>query len=170
LIFDVSAIPLAITDVLTGLQTELIDTVATSPTAAIVLQWHTEMKYITDVPLIYFYSVLAIDEKAFSKISKDDQLIVRRIMDDTVKKIDKKNREDNLSALAALQNQGITLVKPDTDEMLSWYRKGDAEKQLIFTEGGMSKSAVDELMTHLESYRAQQARINAADSDSINYP
>lgn len=38
---------LSIADVRTSLQTGLIDTVAISPVAAIVLQWHTQVKYLT---------------------------------------------------------------------------------------------------------------------------
>ncbi|HUQ50778.1 MAG TPA: TRAP transporter substrate-binding protein DctP, partial [Gammaproteobacteria bacterium] len=38
---------LPVTDVLTGLQTGLIDIAFASPVAALVLQWHTKVKYIT---------------------------------------------------------------------------------------------------------------------------
>jgi len=46
----VSPIPLSLADVLTGLQTGLIDTVATSAVGAIALQWHTQVKYLTEMP------------------------------------------------------------------------------------------------------------------------
>ncbi len=41
---------LPVTDVLTGLQTGLIDIAFASPVAALVLQWHTKVKYITELP------------------------------------------------------------------------------------------------------------------------
>ena len=44
--FGVSPIALPLADVRTGLQSGLIDTVGTSPVGAVVLQWHTEIKYI----------------------------------------------------------------------------------------------------------------------------
>jgi TRAP-type C4-dicarboxylate transport system substrate-binding protein len=152
---DIPAIPLSIGDVLIGLQTGLIDTVATSPTAAIALQWHTHIKYITDVPLIYFYSVLAVNKKAFDKISKDDQLIIRRIMASTIKNIDRKNREDNIAALNALQNQGIKIVKPDPDQQKNWYKKGNDATELIFSKGGMSELVINEMMEHIADFRSQ---------------
>ena len=46
-----SPVPLPISDVLTGLQTGLIDTVAVPPVGAIALQWFTKAKYLTDLPI-----------------------------------------------------------------------------------------------------------------------
>ncbi|MBA3012924.1 MAG: C4-dicarboxylate ABC transporter, partial [Desulfobacula sp.] len=71
--FGVSPIPLPIADVRTSLQSGLIDTVATSPVGAIVLQWHTQIKYVTNIPLIYLYAVLAIDKDQFLKLPPQDQ-------------------------------------------------------------------------------------------------
>lgn len=74
--FSISPIPLPIGDVLAGLQTGLIDTIATSPVGAVTLQWHTQVKYVTKVPLVYIYAALAIQDKAFKKLKDPDQLIV----------------------------------------------------------------------------------------------
>jgi TRAP-type C4-dicarboxylate transport system substrate-binding protein len=66
--FGIKPIPLSIADVRSGLQTGLIDTVTVSPIGAIVLQWHTQVKYLTELPMAYIYGLLAVDRKAFSKI------------------------------------------------------------------------------------------------------
>ena len=47
----VNPIPLTITDVLTSLQTNLINGVYTSPLASIALQWFSRTKYMLNVPL-----------------------------------------------------------------------------------------------------------------------
>ena len=60
---DISPVPLPVSDVLTGLQTGLIDTVFASPIGAIALQWHTKIKYIIDHPLTYLSALLVIDKK-----------------------------------------------------------------------------------------------------------
>ena len=44
---SLSPVTLPLTDVLTGLQTGLIDIVAMSPIGALVLQWHTKVKYLS---------------------------------------------------------------------------------------------------------------------------
>ena len=66
--FGITPITLPIADVRTALQSGLINTVATSPVGAIVLQWHTQIKYVTNIPLIHLHAVLAIDKKKFSEI------------------------------------------------------------------------------------------------------
>lgn len=110
--FSISPIPLPLRDVLMGLQTNMIDIVAGSPVAALALQWHTKVKYVTDIPLSYIFGILAIDQKYFNKISKQDQVIVRTIMGDVIKGLDKKNRQDNVLAKQAMIKQGIQFLKP----------------------------------------------------------
>ena len=102
--FEVTAIPLAYGDVLMGLQTGLINTVAMSPIGAIALQWHTQIKFITDMPLLYSFGVLSMDKKSFKKIKPDDQKIVREVMGRIFSLIDSQNRKNNSEALKVLNS------------------------------------------------------------------
>ena len=147
--FEIAPIPLTLGDVLAGLQTGLVDTVTSSPIGTIALQWHTQVTSITDMPLVYFYGVLAISEKAFNKINSEDQTIVRRIMSDAFKKIDAQNRKDNESAFAALKAQGIKLIKPDQQQMSSWQEKTNASISNYLKEGGISEAAFNEVIAVL---------------------
>ena len=69
----ISPVPLPLADVYTGLQTGLIDTVAAPPMAAIAFQWHTKVKYMTDVPLMYLTGVLAVDRRNFGRLKAADR-------------------------------------------------------------------------------------------------
>ena len=62
---------LPVTDVLTGLQTGLIDIAFASPVAALVLQWHTKVKYITELPISYSMGIFAIEKSAYAALSAD---------------------------------------------------------------------------------------------------
>ncbi len=44
-----SPVPLGLADVLTGLQTGLVDVVSGPPVAAVALQWFTKIKYAIEV-------------------------------------------------------------------------------------------------------------------------
>ena len=114
---SLSPVTLPLTDVLTGLQTGLIDIVAMSPIGALVLQWHTKVKFITDLPLIYTMGFMAIDNKAFRKIGPADQEIVRDVMTRTYAQLDEANIADNEEALQALLNTGIAIVALADDEV-----------------------------------------------------
>ena len=75
-----SPVVLPVTDVLTGLQTGLIEIAFASPVAALVLQWHTKVKYITELPISYSMGIFAIEKNAFGQLSADDQKVVREVM------------------------------------------------------------------------------------------
>lgn len=156
--FDVTPIPLGIGDVLAGLQSNLIDTIATAPIGAIALQWHTQIKYLTEMPILYIYALLAIDKKTFLKLPPDDQKIFREVMTETFDKIGKQNRRDNQAAFKALKNQGINYIKPDTDDLIEWHKAAQAATENIRQKSGMSVNVIDELLMHINNFRTQQAK------------
>lgn len=118
--FSFQPIPLPISDVLAGLQTKLINTVAAPPIASIALQWHTQVKYLTDMPLLYGWGTLVIAKQTYKKLSHQDQDIVQQVMSRIFKEIDQKNKQDNISALVVLKNQGIHFIKPDQQQHAVW--------------------------------------------------
>src|SRR5690606_22012748 len=77
----VAPVSMPITDVMTGLQTDLLDSVAVPPVGAVVLQWHTRLKYIADLPLAYVYAAILIDLKAFERLQTDDQAVVHVVLE-----------------------------------------------------------------------------------------
>lgn len=156
--YGINPIPLSIGDVLTSLQTGLINTVAASPIAAIALQWHNQVDYLTDMPLLYIYAVLAIGNKAFNKISPEDQQIVREVMTRTFKGIDQQNRKDNVAAFAALKNQGIRPIEPDPAHLAEWYDKAEESVQQLVNQEIISKQILDQLNQLLLEFRSQIAQ------------
>ena len=121
----VSPISLSLSDVLTGLQTGLIDTVVTSPIGALALQWHTHIKYVTDQPVNYLAAMLIIDKKTFYKLSEIDQQIIRNVMEKVYKKIDEQNKVDNIAARQALINQGVKFIELSDSEKQEWEKIDD---------------------------------------------
>ena len=97
-IAGVAPVPLPIADVYTALQTGLVDTVAAPPIGAIAFQWHTRVNYLTDVPIMYLAGIFAVDQKAFSRISKKDRKVVREVVSAAAKRLDKANRADEINA------------------------------------------------------------------------
>ncbi len=152
--FGVNPIPLNLADVLAGLQTGLVDTVATSPIGAIALQWHTQVETMTDLPILYFYALLAIDKKPFSKLSDADQAVVREVMGATFKQIDQQNRADNIAAYNALLEQGIKELEISAAERERWYQTAQKAEANVLDKKIVSASALQELNGHLDAFRA----------------
>ena len=157
----VSPIPLPLTDVLTGLQTGLITTVGGSPTGAIALQWHTKLKYVTDVPLMYFYGTLAVDRKTYLKISPADQAVVREAMQAVFDKLNRRIRQDNENARKVLRQQGVEFVQLAPNEMEKLHKVASEAITQLGTQGVYSPDMFKTLQGHLEDYRKQPTKTPA---------
>ncbi|MFT5561110.1 MAG: TRAP-type C4-dicarboxylate transport system substrate-binding protein [Candidatus Azotimanducaceae bacterium] len=155
--FGVSPIPLYLTDVLAGLQTGLIDAVAVPPLVALALQWHNHVSHMTDLPLMYTYSMLALDKKAFASMSEGDQAIVHEVMDAVFIKIDAANRADNEKAYTALLSQDIERVQPDLSGLDSWRAQADETIEDLVSSDELSQQSVDTLRKNLSEFRANGA-------------
>lgn len=113
-------VTLPITDVLTGLQTGLIDIIGSSAVAAVVLQWHTKVRYVSDLPITYIYATLAIDKGAFERIDAPDRAVVREVMEGIYAEFDRVNRLDEIEATKALLAAGIESVAIDQSVVPAW--------------------------------------------------
>lgn len=151
---DLSPVVLPITDVLTGLQTGLIEMIGTPPVGAIALQWYTKVHYLTDAPIIYTYAVLVLEKKAFERLRPEDQAVVREVMTATYREFDRQNRVDNREAMAALEANGIGIVEPVPGAIASWReRLGDLNRELV-DQGLVSAGLYARMTALLEAYRA----------------
>lgn len=149
----VSPVTLPITDVLVALQTGLLDTVTSPPAGAIALQWHTRVKYLTEVPLLYTYGILVISEQAFNKLSGQDQSLVREVLGDTFKEINSQNRRDNEAALRALKNQGIEFLQPPPQDLAGWQQSVESAQKQLVSQGYFSRDLVDKIRMILAEHR-----------------
>ncbi len=151
----VTPIPLPLTDVLTGLQTGLIDTIGASPAAAIALQWHTRIKYLTDMPSLYLYGSLVIKESALRRISANDRMVLREVMEETIIKINTATRQDNKRAHQALEKQGVQTIKPSPQELHEWLEVvGDAVKEMEKTEEFYSPALLRQIRNRIKTYNS----------------
>lgn len=159
---SLSPVTLPLTDVLTGLQTGLIDIVAMSPIGALVLQWHTKVKYITEMPLVYTLGFMAIDKRAFDRISADDQAVVREVMTRIYENFDRVNLVDNHGARDALLNAGIESVPFDEAELTEIREVLQASNRVLGENGDFTMEVYEELLTYVDEYRQQQADVEEA--------
>ena len=152
----VTPIPLTLPDVLPGLQTGLVNTVAVSPMGAIVLQWHTRVAHITDIPLMYFCGVISLTGKSFNKLSADDRAVVKAVFGKAFKLIDERNRMDNVKAFEALTNQGVETVVLTDAERDAWLAMQAPGEQMMQSEGQLSTEALERIKGLVEAFRQSQ--------------
>ena len=149
----VTPIPLPIADVYTSLQTGLIDAAASTTAGAIAFQWHTKVKHMLDLPLMYVMGFLAIDKKAFDALSADDQQTVNDEIGAAFSRIEKGARADNTQARTALQSNGVAITPQNADQRKIWDAIGaDARKNLTGV-GGISPDLAAAVNTALDDAR-----------------
>ena len=144
---------LPLTDVLTGLQTGLIDIAFASPVGALVLQWHTKVKYITDIPVSYSMGIFAIDKNAFSSLSAADQRIVRDVMARYIGALDREARDDNQKAAEALAKAGLQTVTVAPADLASWRSTLEGVWPKLRGRADFDAALFDRVLAILAEYR-----------------
>ena len=151
---NIAPVTLPLSDVLTGLQTGLINTLITSPIGAIALQWHTKVKYMVDDPLTYFFALLIIDKKAFNKIKKEDREIVRDVMSRAFDKIDAQNRKDNIATRDVLKKQGIQFISLSKKVLNDWRVIAKKATKVLEEKNQYSDVIYNKLMENVKKARS----------------
>ncbi len=125
-------IPLSITDVLTSLQTRLIDGVYTVPIAAIGLQWWTRVKYMLDFPLAHASGAVVISRTIFDTLPPDLREILVRNGRTYLQKLTALSRSDNAKSIETLEERGIIILIPHSPEVVKDYEAvGARARKLI---------------------------------------
>ncbi len=110
----ISPIALSIPDVLPSLQTGLIDTAFNSLYGAIVLQWFTKTRAVTDTPYGYAYGAFILSSKAFAGLSPEQQGVIDQAAQSHFTELIKKTRQSNEDSKAVLLSKGISFVPAST--------------------------------------------------------
>ncbi len=148
----ITPIQLAIPDVLSSLQSGLIDTVYNSLYGAIVLQWFTKAKYVVEQPYGYAYGVFALDGKKFAALAETQQQAIHAAAAVHFPILLKKTRESNSESRRVMLDRGMVFQKFDEKSMQILQEKREqAVKQLV--PDSLSKAIYDETIRLLQQYR-----------------
>lgn len=116
-VFNIVPIPLPITDVMTSLQTKLIDAVYAPPLGAIALQWFTHTKYYSDLKLADSTGGIIMTKKAMELVPAADRDILKSTAKKYAKMLVDQTRADNEKSYAQLAKAGLTKVTIAPEEV-----------------------------------------------------
>lgn len=115
-VFKIVPIPLPVTDVMTSLQTNLIDAVYAPPLGAIALQWFTYTKFITDLKLADSTGGIIITKRAYNGIAAADRAQLDKTATKYARILVEKTRAENEESYKRLAEAGLKQVKvPDAE-------------------------------------------------------
>lgn len=131
-VLEINPIPLSINDVLTSLQTRLIDGIYAPPMAAIGLQWWSRVKYVLNYPLANSSGAVVIQKKHFETLPDDLKEILLRNGKSFMRKLTIRSRKDNAKAIETLKQRGITVVNVGSQTVEQEYNQiGNKARRLL---------------------------------------
>jgi TRAP-type C4-dicarboxylate transport system substrate-binding protein len=146
-------VALSATDVLTGLQTGLIEALPVTPIAALSLQWFRSAPHMLDHRFAPLLGGLVVSESAWSKISEADRATILRLARESEREIFAAIPALEAEALTQMQQRGLAITKEPASDSARWLELGRAFQQR-FREFVVPPAIIDRATKLLEQHRA----------------
>jgi TRAP-type mannitol/chloroaromatic compound transport system substrate-binding protein len=104
-------VPLSAVDILSGLQTGMIDAYPTTPLIALSLQWYKSTPYMSSVGLDPLVGGLVMTKAAWNKLSPADRAAVSAACSKAEKRLKADVPRQDTTAVAEMRKRGLTLTK-----------------------------------------------------------
>jgi TRAP-type C4-dicarboxylate transport system substrate-binding protein len=116
----VNAIPLSGTDVLTGLQSGMVNAFFTTPVMAYASQWFAFTPYMIEMPWAPMIGAIVISKRAWQKVPEPLRPKLKSIAEQHSSRLDIEMQRLETQAISEMQKRGLTLVKPDAQQLEQW--------------------------------------------------
>jgi TRAP-type C4-dicarboxylate transport system substrate-binding protein len=148
---------LALTDVLTGLTTGMIDALPTPPLAAMAFQWNRQAPYMLDIGLAPMVGATVMTKTAWNRIPEADRAPLQASAAAVEKRLQVEVPMGEKLAVALMSKQGLTITKAEGPE---W--KTEAEKLAVSMRGQMVPPDIYDLALKARTTYRQQRQPAAA--------
>jgi TRAP-type C4-dicarboxylate transport system substrate-binding protein len=150
----ISPVQLSIPDVLTSLQSGLVETVYNSFYGAIVLQWFTKARYVADIPYGYAYGVFALDRARFAKLPETHQKAIQEAALNHFPILLEKTRESNSESRRVLEERGSEFLKIDDETRQILQGKSEETVRLLVPDA-LSQDIYDQAVGLRKEFRSK---------------
>ena len=153
----ITPVPLSIMDVYTQLSAKhgSIDTVYNSPFGALAMQWHSKLKYASNIAMTNAIGALVISQKFYKKLPPNLQQLLKQSGKKYADKINLISRRDNQQSIELLKQSGIEFMwnwnQHEKQQLLDIRDKAAAE---LIQSGYIPESYFSRTRTLLNQYRA----------------
>ena len=118
--FGFNAVPVSETDILTSLQTGMINSMQTVPILSLSSGWSALMPNMLDLKWGAFVGAVIVDERVWKRIKPEHQKIMMEISKDIGQKYQKSGREMEKKAIEVMEQYGMKIKKPSEQEIAIW--------------------------------------------------
>lgn len=149
-------VPLPSTEISTALQTGLVQALPTTPQAAVLLQWYTHAKNMTDVNWALLLGATLINKSTWEKIPAEVRPALMAAAREAGTKIRAEIRAAGDRDLEAMKKRGLNVVAVDAKNEALWRAAAEAIYDKI--RGKIIPADMfDEAKKHLAEFRKQKA-------------
>ncbi len=108
----ITPVPLSIMDVYTQLSAKhgSIDTVYNSPFGALAMQWHSKLKYASNIAMTNAIGALVVSQRFYQTLPPNLQQLLKESGKKYANKINTISRRDNQQSIALLKQSGIEFM------------------------------------------------------------
>ena len=110
-------VPLATTDILTGLQTGMIDALPSPPLAALLLQWYKRAPYMLDLGLAPLVGATIVQSRVWERIDEADRESLLAAAAELGETLEREVPTQDEESVAEMKKRGLKLVRVDPEEL-----------------------------------------------------
>jgi TRAP-type C4-dicarboxylate transport system substrate-binding protein len=142
-------------DILTGLQTGLINAIPSPPMGALAGQFDTRAKYMLEINWAPFVGAIVIDKRTWNGFPKEWQSAFRQPAQEAGKEMTQRGRLESEQSVAAMQKRGLRVQRSTPEIEAAWRRL--AEEIYPKIRGTIVPAGMfDRVQALLEEYRASR--------------
>jgi TRAP-type C4-dicarboxylate transport system substrate-binding protein len=113
-------VPLAATDILTGLQTGIVEALPTTPLAALTLQWYRNAGNMLDLGVAPLVGATIMSKKAWDKLTPAEQTAMRELARRVESRLEEAIPRQDREAIEQMKARGLVVVSPDEAARAAW--------------------------------------------------
>ncbi len=148
-------IPMNVTDVLTALQTGMIDGLYVSPLGAVSLQWYTKINYMLELPLANAIGAILISKDIWQTLTPEEQRMMRGYGRTYMQKLIKLSREDNMKSIEEMKKKGLKLTTIKNPKDLETIRLAGEKARTKMAQSLYSPELLKKVEDTLNEFRAK---------------
>ena len=147
-------VPLPATELATALQTGLVTALGSPPQVAVISQYYTHARNMTDLPWQLLLGATIINKSTWEKIPADVRPALLEAARDAGKRLQEEIRKSGDRDVEAMKKRGLNVVKVDAKAREQWQKT--AESLYPKVRGTLVPAdAFDEAMRLRDAYRKQ---------------
>lgn len=122
--FELNGVPLALTGVLTSLETGMIDSVYNSPYGLVGLQWHRDLRYMSRMNVGHGTGALLVRREAWEKIPTKMREGIAKLARERLDQLLDEVRQKNEETIEELKGNGMKIIPIPEEEMPRYLELG----------------------------------------------